>query len=95
MSRKCELTGTGPIVGNRVSHSNIKTLRRYLPNLVDVTLHSETLNRGFSLRVVAKALRTVDKVGGLDVYLMKADEKVLSPAAVKIKRQLEKAAEAA
>ena len=63
MSRRCELSGKGVLTGNRVSHSNIKTRRRYLPNLQNVTLQSETLGRSFRFRVAASALRTVDQTG--------------------------------
>lgn len=91
MSRECELTGTKPMVGNIVSHSQIKTKRRYLPNLVQVTLHSEALNQDFRMRIAAKALRTVDKLGGLDAFLAKAKEDALSPNALKLKRELAKA----
>lgn len=92
MSRECELTGTKPMVGNIVSHSQIKTKRRYLPNLVQVTLHSEALNQDFRLRIAAKALRTVDKLGGLDAFLAKAKEDGLSNKALKIKRDIAKKA---
>lgn len=92
MSRECELTGTKPMVGNIVSHSQIKTKRRYLPNLVQVTLHSEALNQDFRLRIAAKALRTVDKLGGLDAFLAKAKEDGLSDKALKIKRDIAKKA---
>lgn len=95
MSRVCELTGTGPMVGHNVSHSNIKTKRRFMPNLVNVTLHSEALDQRFSMRVAAKALRTVDKLGGLDAYLAKAKDDVLSDKALKIKKNIAKKAEAA
>lgn len=96
MSRVCELTGTGPMVGHNVSHSNIKTKRRFMPNLVNVTLHSEALDQKFSMRIAAKALRTVDKLGGLDAYLEKAKDDVLSDKALKIKKNIaKKAAEAA
>lgn len=91
MSRRCELTGTGPMSGNNVSHANNKTRRRFLPNLVDVTLASEKLGRAFKLRIAAKALRSVDHVGGLDAFLLKARDEKLSPAALKIKRELKKA----
>ena len=95
MSRVCELTGTGPMVGHNVSHSNIKTKRRFMPNLVNVTLHSEALDQKFSMRIAAKALRTVDKLGGLDAYLAKAKDDVLSEKALKIKKNIaKKAAEA-
>ena len=95
MSRVCELTGTGPMVGHNVSHSNIKTKRRFMPNLVNVTLHSELLDQRFSMRVAAKALRTVDKLGGLDAYLAKAKDNVLSTKALKIKKNIAKKAEEA
>ena len=71
MSRRCELTGKGPITGNNVSHANNKTKRRFLPNLQDVSLQSEALGRSFKLRVSSAALRTVDHRGGLDAYLAK------------------------
>jgi len=92
MSRECELTGTKPMVGHIVSHSQIKTKRRYLPNLVQVTLHSEVLDQNFKLRIAAKALRTVDKLGGLDAFLAKAKEDALSDKALKIKRDIAKKA---
>lgn len=92
MSRECELTGTKPMVGNIVSHSQIKTKRRYLPNLVQVTLRSEALDQNFRMRIAAKALRTVDKLGGLDAFLAKAKEDGLSEKALKIKRDIAKKA---
>jgi large subunit ribosomal protein L28 len=95
MSRECELTGTKPMVGHIVSHSQIKTKRRYLPNLVQVTLHSEVLDQNFKLRIAAKALRTVDKLGGLDAFLAKAKDDALSDKALKIKRDIAKKAVAA
>jgi len=95
MSRRCELTGTGPVSGNNVSHANNKTKRRFLPNLCQVTLSSEALGRSFRLRIAAKALRSVDHVGGLDQFLLKARDEQLSANALKIKRELKKAAAAA
>ena len=94
MSRRCELTGTGPVSGNNVSHANNKTKRRFLPNLCQVTLASETLGRAFKFRVAAKALRSVDHVGGLDPFLLKARDDNLSAAALKVKRELKKSAPA-
>jgi large subunit ribosomal protein L28 len=88
MSRVCELTGKGPMVGNNVSHANNKTKRRFLPNLNDVTLQSETLGRAFKLRISSAALRTVDHRGGLDAFLAKAKDADLSPRALKIKRDV-------
>jgi large subunit ribosomal protein L28 len=95
MSRRCELSGKGVLTGNRVSHSNIKTRRRYLPNLNTVTMQSEALGQSFRFRVSAHALRSVDHRGGLDAFLAKAREEELSPRALKVKRTLEKAAAAA
>jgi large subunit ribosomal protein L28 len=88
MSRRCELTGVGPLVGNNVSHSNVKTKRRFLPNLKPATLQSEALGQTFTLRITNAALRTLDFRGGLDVFLAKAKDENLSPRARKIKRQL-------
>ncbi len=95
MSRRCELTGKGVLTGNRVSHSNIKTRRRYLPNLNEVTLVSDALGRSFKFRISASALRTVDHRGGLDGFLAKARDEELSARALKVKRELEKAQAAA
>jgi large subunit ribosomal protein L28 len=90
MSRRCELTGTDRQIGHLVSHSNIKTKRQFAPNLVNVTLQSETLGRSFSLRITAAALRSVDHIGGLDAFLTKAKEDKLSTRAAKIRRELKK-----
>jgi len=88
MSRRCELTGKGPQVGHKVSHSNIKTKRRFLPNLVSATLISEALGRSVTLRISANALRSVDHRGGLDAFLEKARDSELSPRALELKRQI-------
>jgi large subunit ribosomal protein L28 len=88
MARRCELTGKGVATGNKVSHSNIKTRRRWLPNLNQVTLQSDALGRSFRFRIAASALRTVDHRGGLDAFLMKARDEELSPRALKVKRQV-------
>jgi large subunit ribosomal protein L28 len=90
MSRRCDLTGKTALVGHKVSHSNRKTKRRFLPNLCNVTMMSDTLGRGVRLRVSANALRTVDHRGGLDAFLMKAKADTLSPKALELKRQVEK-----
>ena len=91
MSRRCELTGKGPMTGNNVSHANNRTRRRFLPNLNDVTLMSEALGRTVKLRISAAALRTVDHRGGLDAFLAKADDAELSANALKIKKEIAKA----
>ena len=88
MSRRCELTGKGVLTGHRVSHSNIKTNRRYLPNLQRVSLASDALGRSFSFRIANATLRTVDHRGGLDAFLMKAKDAELSPRARRVKREI-------
>ena len=90
MSRRCELTAKGPLVGHTVSHSNIKTKRRFLPNLVNVTFLSEALASSVRLRVSTHALKSVDHRGGFDAFLLKAKNSELSPKAVEIKRRIEK-----
>ena len=90
MSFRCDLTGKGPMVGHKVSHSNIKTKRRFLPNLRSVTLMSDTLGRSVRVRVSANALKTVDHRGGLDALLLKASDEDLAPKMRELKRQIEK-----
>ncbi len=94
MSRICELTGKGRQVGHNVSHANNKTKRTFLPNLQNVTLMSERLGRRIRLRVSMNGLRSVEHVGGLDAWLLKARDSELSQKARRLKRELEKAAEA-
>ena len=88
MSRRCELTAKGPLVGHKVSHSNIKTKRRFLPNLCNVTFISDALGRNVRLRVSTNALKSVDHNGGLDAYLIKAKADVLSRRALDHKQNL-------
>ncbi|HXF86996.1 MAG TPA: 50S ribosomal protein L28 [Xanthobacteraceae bacterium] len=88
MSRRCELTGKAVQVGHRVSHSNRKTKRRFLPNLLNVTMISDALGRAVKLRVSANALKTVDRRGGLDAFLMKAAESQLSPRLRDMRREI-------
>src|SRR3954454_4830600 len=90
MSRRCDLTGKTAQVGHKVSHSNRKTKRRFLPNLLNVSIISATLGRAVRLRVSANALKTVDHRGGLDAFLLKAKEDELSPKALELKRQIDK-----
>ena len=89
MTRRCELTGKMALSGNNVSHAKNRTKRRFLPNLNMVSLTSEKLGKTFKFKVSAAALRTVDKKGGLDLFLLKADEKNLSSTALKVKKDLE------
>ncbi|SDG12889.1 50S ribosomal protein L28 [Pelagibacterium luteolum] len=88
MARRCELTGKGVMTGNNVSHALNRTRRRFLPNLCDVTLLSEALDRSVKLRISAAALRTVEHRGGLDAFLLKAKDEELSVRALGIKKEL-------
>ena len=92
MSRRCELTAKGPLVGHKVSHSNIKTKRRFLPNLCNVTFISDALGRNVRLRVSTNAIKSVDHRGGLDAFLLKAKDAELSPRVLELKRQIKKKA---
>ena len=94
MSWRCDLTGKKPLVGHKVSHSNIKTLRRFMPNLRNVTLMSDTLGRSVRARVSANALKTVDHRGGLDAFLLKAKDADLAPKMRALKKQIAKKKEA-
>src|SRR5712691_319461 len=90
MSRRCELTGKTAQVGHKVSHSNRKTKRRFLPNLVNVTMISDALGRSVRFRISTNALKTVDHRGGLDAFLIKAKDDELSSKALDLKRQIVK-----
>ena len=90
MSRRCDLTGKAVLVGHKVSHSNIKTKRRFLPNLLNVTMMSDALGRSVKLRVSANALKSVDHRGGLDAYLLRAKSEALAPRMRELKKQIEK-----
>ena len=91
MARRCELTGKGPMTGNNVSHAVNKTKRRFLPNLCNVTLQSDVLDRSVKARVSAHALRSVDHAGGLDAFLKKARKDDLSLNMQRLRREILKA----
>jgi len=91
MSRRCELTGKAVLTGNNVSHAKNRTRRVFRPNLNDVTLASDALGRSFKFRISAAALRTVDHRGGLDAFMAKSKDAELSPAALKVKKDIKKA----
>ena len=90
MSRICELTGKGRQVGNNVSHANNKTKRTFLPNLQNVTLMSDSLERSVRLRVSTHGLRSVEHNGGLDNWLVKTGDDKLSLRARRLKRDIVK-----
>lgn len=91
MARRCELTGKGVMTGNNVSHALNRTRRRFLPNLLRVSLISDALNRTVKLRISASALRTVEHRGGLDAFLLKADTEELSINAQALKKEIRQA----
>jgi large subunit ribosomal protein L28 len=95
MSRRCELTGKGLLVGHNVSHANNKTKRVFRPNLQTISLASEALGHSYKLKICMSALRTVDRTGGLDAFLLKAKDAALSPRALRLKRLVAKKAAAA
>lgn len=95
MSRQCELSGKKAQVGHLVSHSQIKTKRRFQPNLCDVTLLSDSLKRSVRMRISAHALRSVEHRGGLDAYLLKAKNDQLSDRLLRLKREVQKAVKSA
>lgn len=90
MARRCELTGKGVLTGNNVSHAHNKSRRRFLPNLQKMSLMSEALGKTVRLRLTSHALRSVDRIGGLDAFLMKAGDEQLSLGARRIKRRIRK-----
>ena len=90
MSRACEITRKKHQTGHNVSHSNIKTKRRFMVNLNNVTLFSESLKRKFRFRIASSTLRTIDKHGGLDQYLNNTSSRLLTDKALKLKKQIEK-----
>ena len=94
MAKRCQITGKGVMTGNNVSHANNRTRRRFLPNLQAMRLHSEILDKAFSLRVTTSAIRTIEKHGGLDAFLLQARNAELADEARQLKREI-KAAQAA
>lgn len=94
MSRRCSVTGKGVLTGNNVSHAKNKTRRRFLPNLQIVSFISETLGR-VRLRVSTRAIRTIEKNGGLDAYLSNTSRLKLAPEALKLKSRLARAKQTA
>ena len=90
MSRRCELLGVGVMVGNKVSHSNRKTRRRFLPNLKTISFQSDALGVSVSLKVTAATLRTVNKHGDLDSFLVNCRHAKLTESAQKLRLKIKK-----
>ena len=93
MSRICELTGRGVQFGNKVSHSQRKTRRTFLPNLQTISFFSDALNQKLSFRATPRALKSVEINGGIDAYLLSTPSEKLSSNAVLLKKKLQKMAE--
>jgi large subunit ribosomal protein L28 len=91
MARRCSLTAKAVLAGNKVSHSNRKSRRRFLPNLQEVSLLSDVLNASFKMRITTHALRSIEINGGLDKYLISASSEKLSSEALSLKKRIKKA----
>ena len=92
MARRCDITGKGVMAGNNVSHAHNKTRRRFLPNVQQTSMMSDTLGEVVRMRVSTRAIRTIEKNGGLDAFLLGTSNRKLTPEALRIKRRIEKAA---
>jgi large subunit ribosomal protein L28 len=88
MSRRCEITGKGPQVGNKVSHANNKTKRRFLPNLQEASFFSAGLKRNITVSCTANGIRTVEHKGGIDSFLLGTAPTKLPARLRKIRKQL-------
>ena len=88
MSKVCEISGKKPMTGNNVSHANNRTKRRFIPNLQNVKLYSGTLQKYINLNITIRTMKTVEKNGGLDSYLIKTSNRNLADKAIKIKKQI-------
>ena len=88
MSKVCEISGKKPMTGNNVSHANNRTKRRFIPNLQNVKLYSGTLEKYINLNITIRTMKSVEKNGGLDSYLIKTSNKNLADTAIKIKKQI-------
>lgn len=91
MARRCDITGRGPQSGNNVSHAMNKTRRRWLPNIQRATMHSEILGEGVKMKLSTRGMRTIEKNGGLDAFLLGTPNRKLGPSALAVKKQIEKA----
>ena len=95
MARRCIITGKGVQAGNNVSHAHNKTRRRFLPNLQQASLLSDALGQSVKIRLSTSAIRTIEKKGGLDAFLLGTANRKLLPEALRIKRRIERAVAAA
>jgi large subunit ribosomal protein L28 len=91
MSRRCQLTGKTVLSGNKVSHANNKTRRRFLPNLQDYSLLSDILGGPVRMRLSTRAIRTVEHNGGIDAFLLSTPNSKLTVDALALKRRIQRA----
>ena len=91
MSRRCQITGKGVLTGNNVSHANNKTRRRFLPNLQPASLLSDALGLTVTMRLSTRAIRTVERNGGIDAFLLGTPNRRLPAEALALKRRIERA----
>ena len=91
MSRRCSITGKGVLSGNNVSHAHNKTRRRFLPNVQNTSMHSEALGQSVRLKLSTRAIRTIEKNGGLDAYLQSTPNNKLTQEGQLLKRRVKKA----
>ncbi len=91
MAKRCLVTGKGVLAGNTVSHAKNRKRRRFMPNLQNVSLLSETLGNAIHLRVSTRGLRTIEHNGGLDAYLLSTPNSRLTAEAKEIKQRIQKA----
>ena len=91
MARCCDFTGKGVQTGNNVSHAHNKTRRRFLPNMQVVSFPSDLLGEQVQVRISAAAIRTIEKRGGLDAYLLSTPASKLGKKARILRRRVQKA----
>ncbi|MEX2455127.1 MAG: 50S ribosomal protein L28 [Rhodospirillaceae bacterium] len=95
MAKRCSFTGKGVLAGNNVSHAHNKTRRRFMPNIQKTSMLSDALAQSISVKLSTRAIRTIEKNGGLDAYLMATPDAKLGEDAQRLKRRIRKAAASA
>ena len=95
MSRRCSISGKGVLSGNNVSHAKNRTRRRFLPNIQMSSMPSEALGQSIKLKLSTQTIRTIEKNGGIDAYLLSTSNTKLTYEAQRLKRKIRLASEAA
>ena len=93
MARRCDFSGKGVQAGNNVSHANNRTRRRFLPNLQQTSMLSDALGPTVQFRLSTQTIRTIEKRGGLDAYLLSTPNDKLGQRGRQLKRRVKKALE--